>query len=404
MWDYVSDRESDPSWVKDALTTGIAIFSTDRSFRPKADALVSGAGWVITCTKTRRTLEGSFYKRASLASSYQGELIGLVAIHTFILAAATYHNLLQLTGTICCGSQSALDKSRRKARRVQASTKQADLFRSLRRIHSKMPTPVITYVWVKAHVNRTTVWSRLSLLQQLNMTCDQLANSAVTRALSRAGNEKPTIWLLPSESVAIIADGVKITSDVSSNVRYQLGHEEACKFYTKAIRTMNGVNKGGLGWHTATFDLVDWKAIGEALKGKPEMLGLWLAKQTIGVCATRKNLARIQDILDDHCPNCGSPREDNKHLNRCPDEGRRRKFRGDVKDLQKWLSKNNQTDPELAFWIPYYLLLRGQTPMAELSNTTRHLHSPSTMMTATTRKAAASQDSIGWTEFLHGKV
>ncbi len=42
--------------------------------------------------------------------------------------------------------------------------------------------------------------------------------------------------------------------------------------------------------------------------------------------------------------------------------------------------------------------------MAELSNTTRHLHSPSTMMTATTREAAASQDSIGWTEFLHGKV
>ena len=42
--------------------------------------------------------------------------------------------------------------------------------------------------------------------------------------------------------------------------------------------------------------------------------------------------------------------------------------------------------------------------MAELSNTTRHLHSPSTMMTATMREAAASQDSIGWTEFLHGKV
>jgi hypothetical protein len=181
-------------------------------------------------------------------------------------------------------------------------------------------------MWVKANVDRTTAWSRLSLLQQPNTTCDQLANSAVTRALSRAGNEKPTIWLLPLESVAIIADGVKITSDVSSNVRYQLGREEACKFYTKAIRTVIGVNKGGLGWHAATFDLVDWKAIGEALKGKPEMLGLWLAKHTIGVCATRKNLARIQDILDDRCPNCGSPREDNKHLNRCTDEGRWRKF------------------------------------------------------------------------------
>ncbi len=176
------------------------------------------------------------------------------------------------------------------------------------------------------------------------------------------------------------------------------------KFYTKAIRIVNRVNKGGLGWSATIFDLVVWISIEEALQGKPKMFGLWLAKQSIRVCATRKNLARIQDILDNHCPNCGSPQEDNKHLNRCSDKGRQWKFREDVKDLQKWLSRNNQTDPKLAFWIPYYLLLWGQTPMAELSNTTRYLHSPSTMMTATMREATASQDAIGWTEFLHGKV
>ncbi len=204
--------------------------------------------------------------------------------------------------------------------------------------------------------------------------------------------------------MAINANGVEITSNVSSSFHHQLGHAEAQKFYTKAIRIRNGVNKGGLGWPATTFDLVDWISIGEALKGKPEMLGLWLAKQSIRVFATGKNLARIQDILDDPSPNCGSPREDNKHLNRFPDKGRQQKFQEDVKDLQKWLSWNNQTDPKLAFLIPYYLLLQGQTPMAELSNMTRYLHSPSTMMTATMRDAAASQDAISWTEFLHRKV
>ncbi len=143
--------------------------------------------------------------------------------------------------------------------------------------------------------------------------------------LSRAGNKNLTIWQLPLESMAIIANGVKITSNVSSSIRHQLSHAEAQKFYTKAIRIVNGVNKGGLGWSATTFDLVDWISIGEALKEKPKMLRLWLAKQSIRVCATRKNLARIiQDILDDRCPNCGSPQEDNKHLNRCPDKGRQR--------------------------------------------------------------------------------
>jgi hypothetical protein len=83
---------------------------------------VSRAGWVIVCTKTRRTLEGSFYKQANLASSYQGELLRLVAIHTLILATATYYNLSRLTGTIYCDSKLALNKSRRKALRAREST------------------------------------------------------------------------------------------------------------------------------------------------------------------------------------------------------------------------------------------------------------------------------------------
>ncbi len=144
----------------------------DRSFWPKAGKQVSGAGWVIVCTKTRRTLEGSFYEWANLASSYQGELLGLVVIHTLILETATYYNLSRLMGTICCNSKLALNKSRREARCVRASTKQADLFRSLWQINSKMPTPAITYMWVKAHVDLTTARSCLSLQQQLNMTRD----------------------------------------------------------------------------------------------------------------------------------------------------------------------------------------------------------------------------------------
>jgi hypothetical protein len=32
MWDYVSDKKSDPGWLKDTLRSGIAIFSMDRSF------------------------------------------------------------------------------------------------------------------------------------------------------------------------------------------------------------------------------------------------------------------------------------------------------------------------------------------------------------------------------------
>ena len=104
------------------------------------------------------------------------------------------------------------------------------------------------------------------------------------------------------------------------------------------------------------------------LKQKPKGFQLWLSKQSIGVCTTQKNTVRIQDILDNCCPNCGKRGEDNKHLNRC----------------------------ELAFWVNEYLLHRGQVRMANLA-TLRP-------MTIAFQEVAERQGGIGWDEFLHDEV
>jgi hypothetical protein len=390
--DFVLAWEDNPTWIWDGLILGTLILSTDGSYRPNKDTLICMAGWTLTCTRTQCILQGSFYEQSTDASSYRGELLGIVAIYALVLAISQYYKLDLIQGKICCDSRSALNKSSQRVRHVCPDTAQADLFCTLHTIRSKLPTTRLIHEWVKSHMDRTVPWDCLTLEQQLNKTCDKLANCAVTRARSRAGAEKPTTLLLPFEGATILVGGIKITSTIAQSVRHILSWEEACKFYTKAREETNGTNKGGLGWSQATFGVVDWSAIAAALPGKPEMFGLWLSKQSIGVCATRKNLGRIQDMLNDQCPNCGSIQEDNNHLNRCPDSGRCQLFRSDVKELQKWLY-NNHIDPELAFWIPYYLLLRGQTPMLELGS-----------MSPAMREAAEAQDAIGWTEFRHGKV
>jgi hypothetical protein len=118
MWDYVSDRESGPIWIKEALIAGVAIFSTYGSFQPHANATVSRAEWIITCTTARQILDCSFYKRSSSACSYRSKLLGLVAIHTLIMVLCTYYAIPQISGVICCDSKSALNKSSQKARRI----------------------------------------------------------------------------------------------------------------------------------------------------------------------------------------------------------------------------------------------------------------------------------------------
>ncbi len=189
----------------------------------------------------------------------------------------------------------------------------------------------------------------------------------------------------------------KSTTDVGPNVRYLLGAEEARRFYTSPVVIVGGVNKGGLGWEVERFDQVAWADLDRALSSKPDMYQLWLSKQCIGICATRRNLARIQDILDNKCPNCGQGPERSTHLNRCPDHGRTRLFKEGVANLSTWMRQNDRTELELAYWIEKYLLFCGTRSFALLV-------AEGGFGSLDVRVAAVGQDLIGWTEFLHGKV
>jgi hypothetical protein len=122
-----------------------------------------------------------------------------------------------------------------------------------------------------------------------------LAKEAVTCALTLPVNTLGP-WLLPFEALAVIINNVKTTPNVAPAIRFALGKVDARQFYTKAIHRVRGSNQGGLGWPEEAFDEVDWTALAQAIKNRSEGFQLWLSKQAIGVCATQKNTARIQNI------------------------------------------------------------------------------------------------------------
>jgi hypothetical protein len=112
--------------------------------------------------------------------------------------------------------------------------------------------------------------------------------------------------LLALEKVANVINGEKLTTDVGKEVWYALGQEEARRFSMGAI-VMNdstNTNTGRLRWSQYRFDQVSWKSINATLQTKPDMFQIWHAKQYIGICATRSQMACIQDILVSKCPNC----------------------------------------------------------------------------------------------------
>jgi hypothetical protein len=124
MWMYVHTKSLDMKWLADALETGTAIILSDRSYLKKKGSHVCGTGWVIACSRARRVVNGSFYKISWDASSYQGELLGLVTAHTLVLHTARHFYLPAVKGTIICDSQSALNKSSTCQRQVRPGTEQ----------------------------------------------------------------------------------------------------------------------------------------------------------------------------------------------------------------------------------------------------------------------------------------
>ncbi len=150
-----------------------------------------------------------------------------------------------------------------------------------------MPGTTLKYEWVKSHQDSQKPWWCLTLEEQINTTCDMLANGAITWALTLAlQHTGPTF--LPFEQVVVVADGIKITSQVAPAIQFSLGKVDARHFYTKAINQVHRSNRGGLGWSKDAFNEVDWEALSQALRLKSESFQLWLSKQSIGVCVHRR--------------------------------------------------------------------------------------------------------------------
>ena len=393
MWEHIVESEkAEIEWLPEALRTGTAILVTDGSFDRKRAPDTSGAGWIIICTKTKRRVRGSFYEVSNVASAYRGELLGLVAIHTIVWAAAQYYRLSAVQGKICCDNQGALYKSSYSPRRIRTGAPHADLLRALRSLKMNKLFQM-TYDHVDSHQDRYKLWFQLSLPEQLNVICDGLAKEAVERRQMPQTPIRTGPQLLPLEKIAVYVDGVKLTSDVSKDIRFSLGKVEARKFYTAPKVIVKDVNKGGLGWSTSRFDQVDWKALDTVLSTKPENYGLWLSKQVAGVSATRANMSRIWNLGDDKCPCCCAYRETRNHLNVCPDYGRTRLFQESTVVINDWMLEDNRTDSELAYLLSQYIAYRGSRTFSSLGP-----------MSTAMEEVAASQDAIGWVEFMHGRI
>lgn len=386
MWEMIYPDMQDgfeAGWLISSLRNGTLMGVTDGSYNKSKDPRVCGAGWILMDIPSGQRLAGSFSESSNSAGSYRGELLGLYAINIILLAltkAGSITNTPEIT--IWCDNQGAISKASGEQRRIRSGMSCSDILRSLKSVGIELPL-LTTYRHVKAHMDDTLTWDQMNLETQLNCQCDALAKSAVARAIEHnLESPRTASGTLPRERSAIFIGNEKITSDPTNALRYLIS-----KFRAKHFLVSHH------GWSEAQFDSVGWDWLDKVLAKKPVMYRIWLSKQHSNFCATARNMKRAGYSDDDRCPSCWKRKERANHLCRCPSQVRTQLFLDNVNKLEQWLSADDKTCPELAYWTIKFILGRGALTFAELG-----------AMSMEVQEVAASQDMIGWRNLMEGRV
>ena len=386
MWEGIEDNQitkHDLTWAVEGMKNKTLIWVTDGSYDKLRAADLSGVGWVIFCTKTGKRLTGWCWERSNSANSYRAEMLGLCSLHLLARALSEYYKISNWEITISCDNKGALECSSYQLRRIKPSAKSADIRRSFRSTKLGL-TGKLIYEHVYGHMDNYLLWHQMTTVQQMNCVCDTLAKKSITTAIQAGYHNRPT-QLLPREDVALIINGNKITNDIAQPIRFHASKTSARKFHT---------TKKTKQWTKECFDEIDWEHLELSQKNKPETYKVWRSKQNSGFCGTRVQVGRYtgEHQPDEKCPNCGQ-REIAEHLMLCPNQDRTRLLKEQTESLEEWLLQDNKTEPELAYWIPKYIRMRGTRQFAEMGD-----------MSATMRRIAESQDKIGWRRFTEGCI
>jgi hypothetical protein len=131
MWEDIKEGDVNMEWIRNALINGTFVGIADGLYDREKAKTVSSSGWIIVCTTSQQTLQGLFFEISSKAGLYRGKLLGLVALHTYMTAAAWFFSLDQVTGQVCGNNIATLNQFSQNRKRVSTGVKHSNLNRAI---------------------------------------------------------------------------------------------------------------------------------------------------------------------------------------------------------------------------------------------------------------------------------
>ncbi len=134
---------------------------------------------MFECNKGRGCLIGSFSKSLNVANAYQGELLGLMAIHLILLSIDKINRAINRSAEIVSNCLGALRRiTELPPYRIPSRCKHSDILKNIL-VNCRGLSFTVHYRHVRAHQDDSTPFKNLSRKAQLNCICDHTAKQRI---------------------------------------------------------------------------------------------------------------------------------------------------------------------------------------------------------------------------------
>lgn len=371
----------DLSLIIQALNQGTAILVSDGSYKPMVSPRLGSAGWIFECQSTTATCRGRCQTSGQPreVTPYRSELQG---IHTGLLAVSAvcaFCGVSMGSLRVGCDNLNGVNLSRKKALNVPMSTKHVDLIRAIRTIVSELPI-LVTFFHIDGHQDKFVPFASLDRPAQLNVMMDATAKDYIDE-LAAGGND-PAPSEIRMEGWSCIVGDVKTTTDPTDVILHSI-HRNSMKEWLARPEHLRLTAEG--------FEEVDWEAVRDAMLSFPQLFQMWASKHMAHFCAVGRMMRNWGFWDHDRCPCCHQPDETTTHILLCRFPGMTDNYNNQAELIIDWLTSYG-THPDVLTCLTRALRARD----------------PHTLFTAyctpACHSAAASQDTIGWQNFLEGKI
>jgi hypothetical protein len=379
LWDHMS-VSGGTEWIHQSIIKGLLVAVTDGSYIRELYPHLCSAAFVLECRKGQGRVTGSFTESLAIVNAYQGELLGLMALHLMLLSVNMIHPTMEGCVEIISDCLGALNRvTYLPPYRISSQCWHSDILKNIL-VHCRDLSFVMYYLHIKAHQDEQTSFKQLGRKAQLNCICDHAAKYRIAKdKIGKSEQGK----MFPLEPVGVFVRGEKMTSDMGSHIWYS-AHCQLARTYYRDHKTLS----------FDQFNAVDWKSIHTTLHNLPRLFQLWASKHILGIAGMMKFLSR-QDKQSPLCPSCNECDETCKHIARCPETGCAAALLQSTNKVKKWMDSNN-THGDVKILLLRYLHWRGSISCVECSDKFE--------LPPIVREFAFLQDIIGWDNFAMGMI